>query len=235
MINSKTKGQIEFSGQCECCKRSFKSERVFLNHLCEPKRRILQRQERAVTLGLHAFQHFWTKRQSPRHIPTWEDFEKSSLYLGFVRFGRHILAINAINPVGFVDFLLRGEVGIDDWCKQSIYDTYIRELTKLETPMEAIERNIMLLEQWGMHNNEHWSDFFRKVAPSQAVLWILSGRISPLLIFTASSVNELFSRLTGEQIKMIECIIDEKFWEIKMSRHKDEVDAIIKELADNNV
>jgi len=242
MIQKKPRGrpkkQHEISEfACIYCKKELSSEKYLLNHLCEQKRRVLQRNERSVIIGFHAFQRFWKKCMNPKHTPTWDDFEKKSLglYSSFVKFGRYVLNINAINPLGFVDFLLRGEIAIDSWCKDYYYQAYVRELTKLETPLEALTRNMMLMEQWALENNEHWTNFFKKVAPTQAVLWILSGRISPWILLTANTAHEMFDRFNEEQIKLANSVIDEKFWEAKMINHEKELKYITEELKENGI
>jgi len=206
-----------------------------MNHLCEAKRRVMQRSERHVELGFAAFRRFWERRQNPRHMPDWPKFEANSLYIVFVKFGRHILNMQVINPLGFVDFLLRAEVAIDHWCDSDKYQSYIREMIKNETPLEALERSLVLMESWGEKNQENWTDFFRKISPSLAVLWILSGRISPLILLTAPSAPALLNRLDSGQMAKINAVIDERFWEIKMSRHKEQIDYIVAELRANDL
>lgn len=221
--------------QCPFCLKVFSTEKYLINHLCESKRRVLQRSERPVTIGFASYRRFWKCRMNPKAIVAWEDFEKSSLYSAFVRFGRYIISNNAINPNGFVDFLIRLEVGIDDWCKSSYYQAYVRELNKSETPIEALQRNMMLMEQWAISENMHWTDFFRKVSPPQAVMWIVSGRLSPWVFLTATSSKELLDRMTDEQLDLINEVIDEKFWEIKLKKYQKDVDTIVAELSEFNV
>ena len=112
-----------------------------------------------------------------------KNLKKSGLYSAFVRFGRHI---KSINPVGsteqFIDYLLKKNIGIDSWCQDEIYYEYVRELTKNEHPIDALSRTFVLMEKWANDANKNPSDFFKEISPSQAVLWIISGRISPLIL-----------------------------------------------------
>ena len=220
---------------CDFCHRVLPSEKRLFAHLCRAKKRALQRDERFVTIGFQAYLRFWERRMTPKRRPGWDDFDASSLYMGFIRFGRYVLAINAINPPGFVEFLLKAEVGLDKWCHGSYYQAYIREMTKLESPWEALERNILLMQQWAADQQMHWTDFFRAVATPQAVLWILSGRISPWLLCTAETAHELFKRLTPEQEAAVAAVIDEGFWQRKMERHADAVTEIIATLAEYRI
>jgi hypothetical protein len=212
--------------ECDFCKRKFIGEKSLLRHACEPKRRHLARDEKTVRMGFAAYRQFYTIAYPHQSKPSYEDFAKSKLYAGFIRFGRYVMNINAINPPAFVEFLTRVEAPLNKWMSPVVYETYIRELNKSETPEAAVERNILLMQQWAMDTDNHWTDFFRKVAPTLGTLWLQSGRISPWVMFTASSANDLINRMTDEQVKLIQTTLDPAFWEAKLSKHTDEVDHI---------
>jgi hypothetical protein len=220
---------------CDFCQKAFTTEKRKLVHMCEKKRRVLQREERPVQLGFAAYSHFWTKCQNPKAKPDWTHFEKSDFYAVFVKFGYHLQSIHAINPIGFIDFLLRAQIGVDRWCDITKYQAYIREMTKNETPLEALQRSLILMDSWANQNNELFTNFFHKIATPQAVLWILSGRISPLILLTASSAGALFDRLSEEQATRVAEVIDEQFWESKMRRHQKDIDIIVAELAESGL
>lgn len=209
--------------KCSFCQKAFTAERTLFAHICEPKRRYQAREDRHVSL---AFKFFQRVRTSMRMKATWEDFEKSQMYGAFVRFGKYVYDIHAINPMAFVDFLLRINAKIDQWCSPSLYNAYVRELTKVETPMDALSRNILLMQQWAQDTNEHWTDFFRKVSPSLAVTWIISGRVSPWVLFLSSSAQALFDRFTEEQMAMISGAIDPGYWGTKITLNPKDVDAL---------
>lgn len=213
--------------ECAFCKRAFASEKTLAAHACEQRRRYLARGDKAVRLGLAAFQRFYATFKRAK-TPQIEDFEKSQFYTAFVRFGAYLADINAVNPNAFVDFLVKSEIKIDRWCAPTVYESYLRELNKVETPTDAVERNILLMQQWEMEDpeNRHWTDFFRKVAPPQATLWIKTGRISPWVLFTASSVPALLERMSEEQLGMVDSVLGDRFWESMLNRHRKEVDLI---------
>lgn len=218
---------------CEFCKRDFTTEARLVNHLCEEKRRYLQKDDKPVRMGFMAYERFF--KISMGKPTTYDKFAKSTLYGAFVRFGRYLVDLNAINPMGFTDFLIRSEVPIDRWTGSTLYATYVRELNKNEPPIDAIERNFMLMQQWSVHSGEEWYDFFRKVAPSQAALWIVNGRLSPWLLFTASSAHMLLDRFSEEQTTMMQNTIDTGFWKLKIDRHQAEVNTIRAMLAENGI
>ena len=212
--------------RCDFCKKDFTSEKRLYNHLCEKKRRYQQRDDKTVKLGFMLFQYF-CKKKANKTVPTLEYFENSSLYSGFVGFSNYLHSIKAINPIGFLDFLLTANIGIDKWKMEKYYQRYVRELSKTEEPYVAMERNILLMQQWSVQTGEQWTEFFRKVAPPQALLWIKSGRLSPWLLFACDeSSSEMLKRMSDEQLSIINDLIDSKYWEIKLSMHEEEVEYI---------
>lgn len=212
---------------CSFCGKELTTERRLANHSCEQKRRHLQRDDKAVQLGYTAYKEFYQRSMGRKKPPSYESFAKSDLYKVFVAFGKHVVNIRAIKPLTFIQFLLRHEVKVDHWTRHSHYITYVCELTRTEDPLDAIERNFDIMKEWALeHPPENWQDFFRRVEPTLAVLWITSGRLSPWLLFTAVSAEQLMSRLSAEQTRKVYSVIDAHFWELKLERHKDEVERI---------
>jgi hypothetical protein len=224
------KKPVEAGFACDYCKKSYQREQSFLVHMCEPKRRWLDQDTKYVKLGFMVYKRFYEANMIGKKEKTFRDFMESKFYTSFTHFGRHLLNINAVNPKGFVEFLIKTGVKLDRWESPLVYETYIRELNKKETPVAAIERNFLLMIQWSNDTGENWTDFFRKISPNLATQWIQSGRISPWILYTAASANELFKRLSNEQLMLIEQNINPDFWEVKLRRAKDDVDKIREEL-----
>lgn len=206
------------------------NERIFLVHMCEQKRRWLDQDTKYVKLGFSVYKRFHEVNYRGHREKTFDDFIKSSFYTSFTKFGRYLLNLDAINPKGFVDFLIKGEVKLSKWESPLVYETYIRELNKKETPDAALERSFMLMQQWANDTGEPWTDFFREISPVLATQWIKSGRISPWILFTASSAKDLFDRLSEEQLALVQSNIDPDFWAVKLRRAGDDVDFIREQL-----
>lgn len=214
---------------CEYCRRRFADHQRLFAHPCEPRRRFQARDDKSTRIGFQAFKMFY--RQLGRRPPDWAAFERAKLYSGFVAFGRWMLDNQTINPPGYIDFVLRLECKLDEWTKPSIYASYVRETIKSESPEAALERNIMLLQQWAMESGHPWNGFFRLVSPAQAVLWIQSGRLSPWLILLSRHAQALLTRLSPEQTNVVNGAIDAEFWRLKLQHHAEAVTWLRKELA----
>lgn len=198
--------------------------------MCEQKRRYLRKDEKTVKLGFWVYCKFYELNYRGQKPRTYEQFMKSQFYIAFTEFGKYLHDINAVNPQAFTEFLMKTGVPIDKWRQPVVYETYMRELAKKETASAALERNFLLMQQWSVNTGEEWTDFFRKVAPAQATLWIKSGRISPWVLYTAPSAVELMARMSPEQMQLIETAVDPRFWAAKLDTHKEEVESIREEL-----
>lgn len=210
---------------CEFCKKSFKTEKTLLNHMCEKKRRWLWRDERYIRFGFLAFQKFYELSIKSRKPKTYEDFMNSDYFIAFTKYGRYLEHINAIEAMGFTEYLIKKNVKLQNWTQESLYEDWTRELARKEPPLRAVERNILLMEQWGRETGENWVDFFRKVPTPKATEWIRKGRISPWLLFCGVG-TPLFDRLSDEQLNLIKEWINPLYWRNKMLEHKEEVDQI---------
>lgn len=207
---------------CGFCNKTFLREPAFVVHMCVRKQRDLEKNDKNVRMALQVYRKFYdtnTKGQ-PKG---WDDFIASRFYNDFIKVGRYIIEINPVNTPQFVDFLVRSGLPVNRWTSPAVYETYVRELTKKESPDAAVERNILLMQQWATENNQHWTDFFRLVSPAQATLWIRTGRISPWVIYITSSSEMLFNRMSSEQIELIRSYIDPGFWQLKMDKYPTEV------------
>lgn len=207
---------------CGFCKKEFKSERTLMTHMCVKKGRELEKDDKNVRMGLRVYARFFELVQ--RSKKSWDDFLQSQYYNDFVKVGRHIIDTNPVNTPQFIDFLCTSTRPVKEWCTQAMYETYIRELTKRESPDAAVERNILLMQQWATATENHWTDFFRLVAPSQATLWIKTGRISPWVVYICESSDALLNRMSPEQFTMIQTALDPDFWKLKMDKYQEDVD-----------
>ena len=91
------------SYECKFCKKTFGSERTLLSHLCEPKRRWNNRNEKNVQLAFRCFQHFWrVTATNMKSEKTYDDFMTSKYYLAFVKFANYIMGVYIANVESYI-------------------------------------------------------------------------------------------------------------------------------------
>jgi len=210
--------------ECKFCNRSFKREKTLIAHMCEQKRRFTNKDSKYVRLGFLAYNRFYEISQAVGSKKrTYESFAKSSYYTAFTKFGKYIIDVNAIDPEKFIDFVITSGVKLDKWCSDAVYETYIRELNKKETAERAVERGILLMQQWGMENDRPYNVFFREISKPRAIHWIKSRRISPWIIFNSASGSELLNSFNDHELNLINEYLEPTFWSRKFQVRNEDV------------
>ncbi len=209
---------------CAFCKKAFSKESILIAHSCEKKRRWFAKDTREVSLGLYAYIRFYeiSYKQTQGNQKTFEQFASSPFYSMFVRFGKYLLTVHVINQDGFIEFLVKGGHKLKNWMDDTVYQDWIKEFCYRESPYAAFERSVLLMQQWAKDNDEDWSNFFRNVNPQLATSWIRNGKISPWILYSESG-NALITRLSDEQLELINPMIDPIFWAQKLKLNFDDL------------
>ena len=165
----------------------------------------MERDKPAARFAYIAWNRFYelSMPASSRHSRNQREFIDSKYYASFYKFGKHMVEIDALDPNKFIDFVLSGNIPIEQWCNDIVYQSYVRELTKKESPEAALERNILLMQQWSRENGEPWTEFFRRTNFSQLLSWLQSGRLSPWVLYSAESAGEFLSKCSTEQAELL--------------------------------
>ena len=209
--------------ECQYCQKKFKGEKTLMVHVCEPKRRYMNKNEKYSRLAFYAFNRFYEMTQAAGKPIEFDTFAKSKFYLGFTKFGKHIININAINPEEYIDFVIRNSVKLDKWTSDSVYETYIQELNRKESADRAVERSILLMQKWGEEYERPFNKFFEEVSKPLAIHYIKSGRISPWVIFNCDNGAELIDSFSDHELNIINDYLEPAFWTRKFNARAEDV------------
>jgi hypothetical protein len=183
--------------------------------VCEQKRRYQDREEPGVRLGLQAYLRFYEMTQGSAKLKTFDDFAKSPYYRAFVKFGRHCVAIRAVNTARFIDWVVEKNKKIDHWCRDSVYAEYLAEYMRKESVNDALARAIEYSIDWSETHGHPAQDCLR-YGNSNAVAYAVStGRISAWVLYNCDSGQKLLDDLDQEQIAIVWPWIDPEFWQRK--------------------
>jgi hypothetical protein len=209
--------------ECTFCGKVLQREVGLIKHLCRDKRRYLERERQDVRFGYIAYRIFYQISYPQRkEAVSSEHFRKSSVYEAFLKFGKYVADVNAIAPEEFIRYVVQSKTPLDKWCSDKLYMEYVRLLNKVESYDRAIERTLLLAESWANKEGKEIKNFFREIAPPLAVQWLMSGRISPWVIFNSESGKELIQRFSDEQFDLLQKAIDMRFWKKKFVDNLDD-------------
>lgn len=211
--------------KCQYCEKSFKSERTLSVHMCVKKKRMLDLGTIGSMLGFRVFQRFYDLNSKSKTPKTTDEFIHSKYYLAFVKFGRHLADLNAIDTNAFVDYVISNSYGIDDWCKDSVYVKFLKRHIETESYERAIERTLNEMQQWCESNikDGDLTQCFRQISTFEATAMIRNGRFSPWVLYLSESGGHLLDTMSEEQIDMLQGILDPVFWKDKFLKQKTDV------------
>lgn len=214
---------------CVHCGKSFMQEKTLVAHMCERKRRALQKDEKRVQAGFMAYNRFWQLTQGAKKLKTYDNFADSSYYNAFVKFGSFINNVNPIYPDKFIDYVIKSGIKLDNWCKDSVYETYLYETIKTEPTESAIQRSLATMMEWGDAQNANFAHYFLYVSLNRAVHDIRNGMISPWVILNTKSGQSMVRNMTDDQLNMIAPAFDVPYWLRKFKEVPADV-ALVKEI-----
>jgi hypothetical protein len=211
-----TTNESKQSFKCKYCEKDFRKESTLSAHLCEQKRRWQQEKDTGVQLGLRAYLQFYETTQGSAKLKSYEDFVNSPYYNAFVRYGRHLVSIRAINSNSFTTWLLKNNKKLDQWCKDSYYDEWLLEYLRKEAVQDALERGLKEMQDYA---DEHpdlkngFTDYFRYGNSNRVCHHIATGRISAWVVYNCASGIAFLDGLNTEQIGIVLPWIDPDYWQ----------------------
>ena len=205
--------------KCTYCSKEFTRERTLQVHMCEPKRRYLQKGEKWVQNGFMVFQRFYQIHQNNMKEKTYDDFCKSSYYNAFVKFGRFMMHINPLYPEKYIDYVILSKIKLDHWSRDDLYESYLIDTLKVEPVEAALRRSIATMMDWAEEQHAQWSDYFRLVNTNRAVQHIQQGKISPWLLLGCNAGKKMLKSFTDEQLQMTARFINPEYWNAKFKSY----------------
>ena len=220
---------------CEYCNTGYSREKTLAVHMCEKKRRHLQKNEKRVTLGFYAFNQFYKLSAGARKEKTYEDFCNSPYYNAFVKFGSFINNVRPLYPERYIDHVVTSGVKLDHWCKDELYEKYVLNFILKEDVTTALERSVQTMMEWAEENEPAaWNHYFNYVSLNRAVWHIKDGKISPWLVLNCKTGKEMLSKFNDEQLEMVYHVINPEHWALRFKRLPNDVQ-LVKDVAKESI
>jgi hypothetical protein len=197
---------------CVHCGKSFMKEKTLFAHMCEPKRRAMQKDEKRVQAGFMAFNRWYQLTQNSKKDKVYDDFCKSSYYNAFVKFGSFVNNVNPLYPSKFIDYVIKSGVKLDHWCRDELYETYLYDMIKVEPVESAVQRTVQTMMEWGDNSGAQFNHYFNYVNLNSAVHDIRNGKISPWVMLNCSSGKKMLNNFNDEQLDLIAPAFDLPHW-----------------------
>jgi len=214
---------------CVHCGKSFMKEKTLVAHMCERKRRALQRDEKRVQAGFMAYNRFYKLTQNAKKNKTYDEFCDSGYYNAFVKFGSFINNVDPLYPDKFIDYVIKSGVKLDHWCRDELYEAYLLDMLKVEPVESATQRTLTTMMEWADANDSKFQHYFEYVNLNRAVQDILNGKISPWIILNCNSGKKMMANMNDDQLSLISAVVDVPYWFKKFKEYPADV-ALIQEI-----
>ena len=218
--------------KCEYCNKSFAKESTLAVHMCEKKRRHMNRNEKHVQLGYRAYQLFYRIGTNSKKDKTYEEFASSQYYIAFVKFGSYCVDLHVDDVPGLTTWLLKNQIKIDRWTSDQVFNDWLKSRLKTESVDRAFERTVLFMQNWANENNCAWNEYFEKVSSNMAVFHICSGKISPWVLFASNAAQEFLDKLNPEQLQMVVDYIDVPYWQRTFKKYPEDFSWVQKVLSE---
>lgn len=206
------------SFNCEHCGRTFVRESTLIKHLCEQKRRWLDKDKSSNRVGYNSWVDYYNRHHPNKKNTEYSDFIKSSYYSAFVKFGAYCVDAQVINPREYIKWLVTNRVSIDNWSSDNQYGKYLLEYLRSEDPLDAVRRSADTLLDIAQDQNIRISDVLKYTNTNKLCYLITAGKISPWLLYHSKSGLEFLSTLNQDQTNAVFEYIDPQKWSIKFKR-----------------
>ena len=215
---------------CKYCNTGYTREKTLAVHMCEKKRRHMQKEEKRVHLGFLTFNRFYQLCQKFEGNKTYEEFCDSPYYNAFVKFGSFVSNVRPLYPDKYVDYVVTSGVKLDHWCRDELYEKYALDLILKESVETALERSIKTMMDWGVEKEAPWQHYFSYASLNRACQDVKDGKISPWLILNTNSGKQMLGKFSDEQLQIVYHVMEPKHWAMRFKRHIADVE-LVKEIA----
>lgn len=222
---------------CTFCEREFVRKTWFEKHLCEKKKRFLDRNNITVIKAHRLFNH-WQRRTGllrRSNVKTMEEFCKSPFYGAFVRLSEFTASEYVVSGFKYIDWLVDNDVPEKQWCNPRDLDDYRAYLRDSEEPETQAETSCKNIRVWCADNGVTMPEFFRSITPGQALNMVRENKLSPwVMMGYQPCIDELVSRFGDEMLFTLNEHINVPYWLDKVDTEADNV-AKVRELVDEKL
>ena len=212
--------------KCEFCDDRIDSEE-FDKHSCSKMKRLKSKGKKEFIVGFWAYKIFkkWNSIRKLKEDPTVIDFVKFRNYNTFIKFGKRYSFLGTKETEQLMYHLCKNEIPFKDWLEIKTYDNWLIKKSINEDPIDASESGIKLMLDWQTKSGYEWFNFFREVNTEISVEFILSGKLSPWLVFSGIA-NDLLERMTDRQLDVLTESLNIEVWTEQINKHYDEIEHI---------
>lgn len=215
--------------ECEFCGKVLKTEAGAAKHACRQKKFADSTSQVSLARAFYLFD-FWFRYNGVSKKPkTFEQFSKSP-YLGVFISLEEFSKRMRVSGRAYVKWLSDEHVPSRKWSDESVCANF-RRASDVD-PLVLTLASLSEMAKWCDERDVDMSDFFRKIAPGEAVMWASDGKLTAWVVFLTESSLNLFERMSAEQQQKCFEALDMEGWESRSEVEPESVERVRSVLAE---
>lgn len=208
--------------KCNFCERTFTQPKRFASHMCETKRRFIEKDSRAGQMAYELFQRF---QKFHRIRQTKKDplmtFLNSRHYRAFKTLAEFFLQTKPLDTNEYFEYLMQSNTPFRKWTSEDFYSEWVRGKIMMEDADSAVARSIETLLEFASERGISLNEVYHHLTGNRLSLWLRTGRISPWFIVLSKDPTILLDKLEPEMLSSLEDIINPLFWRMRYQKSID--------------
>lgn len=208
--------------KCHFCGKRFKRKTWFDKHECEKKRRFMDRHD-IDTIRAHRVYNHWQRRTGllrDGKVRTMDQFLNSAMYGAFKRLVEYAHEQNMFSPFKYIDYIVDNDIKERNWYRVDNIEKFQAYLRKTEDPETQARAARDFIEKYCEEHEIDTGSFFKQVSPTRVVGMVQNNAITPWVLFGYEpALDDLCSRINGEQLAMLDDIVNVDRWARKIEEN----------------
>lgn len=209
---------------CDFCEQRFQSEKRFMNHRCEPKRRFNELKSPTGQAALHYYREWMRLRQFGQ--PSVDAFQTSKFYRMFINFAEYVKTAHISRPDKYIELMVDGDVSPILWKSNSAYSFYIKWLDSMQSPLEQVQESINELLDICEREGVELKKIFVHLGPQRIIQMIAQRKLSPWFLFCSIEFNSALKALDKEHLKAFDAIVNASYWAERFQKEHSTIESI---------
>jgi hypothetical protein len=215
--------------KCSFCRRGFVRKTWYEKHMCDKKKRFLDRNNIMVIKAHGLFNHWQQQTGMLRRgqKKSFDDFCKSPFFGAFKRLAEFTTNEYVVSGFKYIDWLVENKIPEAKWCNPRDLGDYRVYLRATEEPEKQAETTCKNIRAWCADNGIEMPEFFATITPGQALNMVRENKLSPwVLLGYQPCVDALTSRFKQEMLFTLNDHINVPYWLEKTEQDTDGMDKV---------
>jgi hypothetical protein len=201
--------------KCTFCDRDFVRKTWYEKHMCDKKKRFMDRNNISVIRAHRLFMH-WQKRARilrRGNEKTLDEFLKSPYYASFIRLAEFTTTEYVVSGFKYIDWLVENRIPEVKWCNARDLDGYRVYLRESEDPETQATTSCKNIRVWCVDNGVEMPEFFKSISPGQAMNMVKENKLSPwVLLGYQPCIEGLTARFKQDMLFRLNEHINVPYW-----------------------